>query len=78
MKTQTQTKYKALAVGDIRQEGDEVRHTGMSAEGKYGYHNSSSTDRLEPGPWTKVSPGMFGHVILPADVIVGEFQRPIK
>lgn len=62
----TTTEYIDLKPGDVRQEGDETRH---SFVGKY---------NPQPGGWFAVSPGMFGKEILPADVIAADFRRRVK
>lgn len=64
----TEPNYKPLRPGDIRCRGDEVRHTGRT-------HENRSDARTYPDNWQPVS--LIGHAILPADVIVAEFRRPV-
>lgn len=61
MKTQNQT-YKPLAVGDIRQLGDQR----SPKPGAYG-----------SGNWSDEPEGMIGHTILPGDLILNSYRRPL-
>lgn len=61
--------YKPLTAGDTRQPGDEVRH-------KFGHKDSCcifDADRL--GQWRPAT--LLSHPILPADLVVCEFRRPV-
>jgi len=61
--------YKPLIVGDVRQRGDEVRH-------KVGYQNDNSFDEVDRlGEWRPAR--LLSHPILPADLVVCEFRRPV-
>jgi hypothetical protein len=65
--------HKPLAVGDIRQSGDEVKHN-------FGHNNSGSTvdsntyDKKDK--WNPVR--LLNHAILPSDLVVSTFRRPIN
>lgn len=69
MKTETQN-YKPLVAGDTYQQGDETKH-------KESGHCSSWSHSVRLGNWTNVASGMFGHKVLPADLIAAEFRRKV-
>lgn len=78
--TTTDQQYIPLRAGETRQQGDERRETpkvdgkahGNIAHGRqYASHKTTP-----PGPWTPVT-NLLGHVILPADLILHEYRRPL-
>lgn len=67
-----QQNYKPLTIGDIRQEGDEVRRLVRAQEGS-GAHPQ---DYRQPPGWRPVT--LIGHAILQSDLTITELRRPIK
>lgn len=83
--TTTDQQYIPLRAGDKRQEGDEKRETpqaqtgyqGKNAGVRHAYGVKNRTHDLSPpGPWEPVT-NLLGHVILPADLILHEYRRPL-
>lgn len=58
----TQIQYKPLTVGDIRQEGDERK---------------PRPGAFKSDKWVPEEPTMMGHKLLPGDLILNEYRRPI-
>lgn len=67
MKTETQN-YKPLVAGDTYQQGDETKHK---------QPGPSWSEDHQSRNWTNVASGMFGHKVLPADLIAAEFRRKV-
>ncbi len=67
--------HKILKVGDIRQEGDEIRRTEPYAIGYYTGEKDLNSDYKDFSEWQPC--GLLGHRILPVDLKVAEFRRPI-
>lgn len=63
--------YQPLTVGDIRQEGDQYRHTVPNPDKQGIWNRLDETNQWRPS-------SLIGHTILSADLIAGEFRRPIK
>lgn len=63
--------YKTLQAGDVRQEGDEVRHVPCQLGTSTNY-----TGCREDYVWHPVN--LLSHRILQSDLIAAEFRRPCK
>jgi hypothetical protein len=64
---------KTLKVGDIRQKGDEVRHTHKPDE-KHRWTSNFTGDGPQLYDWNPVL--LVGHPILSSDLMIAEFRRP--
>lgn len=68
--------YQTLKAGDVRQLDDQYRRKEADAEkGPRSYTQGFLRTQAHEFRWSKVY--LVGHPILPADLMITEFRRPI-